>query len=537
MGEPSLTAPGPKENGYLSKNADGSWTVVAVVQEAVKNNGEPTYTVTPEEMEPFAKTMIGGVLNYEHETELASIGIIEDAWACDLIVDESGALVHSEDPKRMLASLKLIPDNPVAKAVLQQIQGGNMKGVSLGMVAKFISHPDGVTERILQFKELSLVFEGDISGSRLLQITDPDTGMEIEGLPPVPQYVEVTASRRATGDRRPNCWLGTKRTPTDAKRVLHNRITFSIAVNASNREPPTIKMSSPATKPTSADPKPAETGSDVKDEKYNAEQLLKQLNEAVLKQQAAEAALKKKMEEEEVRKFWDTYGQSLKSLMDAGSGEEDSEHSEILQKAMNDPMIVLDKATAGLLAGMAHGYDRASAVSAKRELEPTDNGLDPMEVAASNTKKIRLSDAESNLNPHAKRAAASKSAAFSAQGQDFQAQWRNRVADQNGTVIDPQDGSLKQMTKGPDVPSNFDLDCLLAIAADPANFSFASPQQEHRVTASARTSQGNCIKDAATKYAIEFFAKGSRTLDPSTWPKPSQEALTDLNVCASRGMI
>ncbi|MGE0525552.1 MAG: hypothetical protein AB7P49_00705 [Bdellovibrionales bacterium] len=523
----SSEAPGPKQNGYLSQNEDGSWTVVAVVQEAVSDNGTPTYTVTPNEMETFAATMIGGAVHYEHEKDGQTIGIIDDAWSCDLAANEKGEIVHSGTPQRILASIRIFPKTPVGKVVLQQIQSGNMKGVSLGMEASFATRPDGVTERILQFQELSMVFEGDISGSRLLEVVDPDTGLAVPGLDAIPQSVQVTASGRKPSSIRTKCWLPEKKT-SDAKRVLVGRLTFSLKASASSSNPPTLIMSSTSTQKTNSSP---DSGSDMKTEAPSPEQLLKQLNEAVALQKAAEAALKQKMDEETTRKFWEKNGQSLKALYESLSVDGDSEQATLLEKALQDNTIVLDPAIAGMLAGMATGYSSAAAAIQKRPREPEDVvGPAATDVAASD-KRVRLSDAERLL----RQQIAGKAAANSSKGQDFKQQWANRVADPNGKyVFSPEDGSLNKMNSTPNAPSTgFDIDYLLEAFADPAGFTLG--QNVQQVTASIKNNPEKCVEEAAKRAAIDYYTRGGRKVDHGRLVGGNDTQ--NLTLCASRGMV
>lgn len=523
--------PGPRDHGYLRKNPeDESWTAVAVVQERVADGNTPTYTVLPSEMEAFVKTMTNGVLRVEHELGVSPVGVISDAWVSKQTVDAMGNVIEASTPQRMMAELRFNPKgNPVASYVIDQITAGNMKGVSLGMDATVKSNPDGSVSRELAFQELSVVFESDIPGSRLLPLVDTTSGTVLSGVGAVPQTVSVVASAskpwripRLDPKTKSTTWI--REAPaSDSKTVLCASLKFRVTGSASSN-PLTFTSMAPtdqsasttggggagSTTPGAAATTPA--GPDLTAE--NA---------------ALKAQLTQMKNDETVRKFWEEYGVALRALNEGASADE----SDVLTQAIATPANVLDADVASILRGMAMGYVRANQLGAAKrpsesDISVTAGGQD------GNSKRSRLSDAEAALRRRWEHQAAKE-----ASGTNHQQAWNQRLAEVGGSVVDPVTGQLVKNVPAQQKPAEFDLDWLVQMAVNPEGFApFASTDVS--IIASAFGGNGQkVVLDASTAYAVGVATGKVARRQPSaqTMAPPSAEDRETFRVAASAGFV
>lgn len=518
---------GPNDHGYLRKNDDGSWTAVAVVQERVSDGTKPTYTVLPEEMPGFAQTMIGGCLRVEHSEDTFSVGRIDNAWASYQTTDASGAVVQATSPQRMMAELRIIPTNPVATYVVEQVLDGKMQGVSLGMEATNVQTPDGRFGRELTFKELSMVFQSDIPGSRLLPIVDGSTGRVYDSVGAVPQTVSVCASASKKW-RVPKLNPQTKSTTwivpsaTDSKMVLRGSLTFKLTASASSKPPTYLSMATPTptqTTPTgtaASETKPAAAATPAVDAQLQA------------KYDALSAQLTQMQNAETVRVFWEKYGVALKAL-NTGASTDDSD---LLTQAIANPSSVLDESNAAILRGMAMGYDRANQLVGGTKRANDDLVGVVAGANASGEKRMRLSDAEAAL-----RARFDAQAAHSGAGTDYQQAWNQRVQQNAGpSVVDPVTGTfVKTADKSAAPLPAFNLDWLVAMAAAPERF--VAPVDIDLVASALSTDVSGTLQRCAKEFAVDLYTGRSTRRAPTkdTIADPTPEDRRNYQLIASAG--
>ena len=509
------TALGPQEHGYLRKNDDGSWTAVAVVQERVSDGSQPTYTVLPDEMPAFAQTMVNGCLRVEHNVDTFPVGRIDNAWASYQTTDASGAVVDSSVPQRMMAELRLVPNNPIATYVVDQVLQGNMQGVSLGMDAKHVETANGEFGRELTFKELSVVFESDVPGSRLLPMTNKKTGTVYDAAGAIPQTVSVCASGSKPWRIPPlnpktqsTTWV--RKTASDSKTVLRGSLTFQLTASASNKPLTYISMATPTS--TTAAATPTTTATPVADAQLQA------------KYDELAVQLAQMKDAETVRVFWEKYGAALRAL-NTGASPDDSD---VLTQAIANPSSVLEESSAAILRGMAMGYDRANQLSAgsKRPAE------DSVSVAGSNDKRARLSDAEGAL-----RARFGQQAATDSSGTDFKQAWNHRVQQQQTgpSVVDPVTGMFVNAPTKTAHDQKFDLDWLITMAVAPDTF--AIPGDVNLVASAVAADAAGTVQRCAKDYAVSIYNGQTirRAPSTSTVAPPDINDRNTYNLIASAG--
>lgn len=527
---------GPKDHGYLRQNNDGSWTAVAVVQERVSDGTKPTYTVLPEEMPGFAQTMIGGCLRVEHSEDTFSVGQIDNAWASYQTVDAAGAVVQAATPQRMMAELRIIPTNPVATYVVDQVLDGKMQGVSLGMEAANVQTPDGRFGRELTFKELSMVFRSDIPGSRLLPFVDGATGKVYESVGAVPQTMHVCASASKKW-RVPQLNPKTKSTTwlvpsaSDSKTVLCGRLTFKLTASASSKPPTYFSMATPTqtTTTTNGTATPETTAAAVATTSAVATPATPAADAQLQAKYDALAAKMTQMQNDEtVRVFWEKYGVALKAL-NTGASTDDSD---LLTQAIANPASVLDEGNAAILRGMAMGYDRANQLVGGTKRSNEDLVGVVAGANASGEKRMRLSDAEAAL-----RARFGAQAAQSSAGTDYQQAWNQRVQ-QNASpsVVDPVTGTyVKPADMNAASFPAFNLDWLVAMAAAPERF--VAPVDIELVASALSSDVDGILKRCAKEFAVDLYTgrapRRVPTMDTVAPPTPEDRHI--YRVMASAG--
>lgn len=128
MGQKNSTS--STKNGFsgLKTNSDGSSSMIFSLQEFFSEDGEQIFHLSGEQLENYVKDMIrnkkddsehhlnqsdaeivqeGGIRNIFQNRGRDTSRHIENAWLCDLTMDNNGNMIHSGTPRRIMVSMKV----------------------------------------------------------------------------------------------------------------------------------------------------------------------------------------------------------------------------------------------------------------------------------------------------------------------------------------------------------------------------------------------------------------------------------------------